>query len=86
MESEYGSLTIVCKQCKAVYVLQDVGNMERMTGYICPGCGKEMCSRELARLKAIYYMRLSNGLKMFPSSPLKNEFDCRIDLGIYYEK
>lgn len=86
MANEYGSLTITCRECNAVYILEDAGNVERMTGYICPGCEKEMSGRELAWLKAMYYLRLSQGLGLRPMRALKREFDCKIDLGIYYEK
>lgn len=86
MEGEYGSLTIVCKQCKAVYVLQDAGNVERMTGYVCPGCGETMTGRELAWLKGAYYMRLSQGPKKNRLGELVRMFDFDIDLGEHYRR
>lgn len=86
MDNEYGSVTITCKRCKAVYVLEDAGNVERMTGYICPGCGEKMKSRELAWLKGMYYLRLSQGLSRKPMRELHRAFQCKIDLGYYFQK
>ena len=85
MENEYGSVTITCKQCRAVHVLEDAGTVERMTGYVCPRCGTAMTGRELAWLKAMYYLRLSQGIRKKQMGAMQRHFNCKIDLGVHYK-
>ena len=85
MDNEYGSVTISCKQCGSVHVLEDAGTVERMTGYVCPGCGTAMPGRELAWLKAMYYLRLSQGTGRKQMGSIHHQFSCKIDLGVHYK-
>lgn len=54
MEKEFGSLSITCRKCKSVSVMDDAGTIERITGYSCPNCRSSMSGRELAFLKSVF--------------------------------
>lgn len=86
MEKEYGSVTILCRKCRAVSVIDDAGSIEHMKGHTCPSCGSAMSGRELALLKGMYYLKLSRGIQNNPFGMLHRGFDCKINLGIHYKK